>query len=63
MWPKDYSWDILVMNVAAFCPGCNSLLEAKVKRFGLIPLTEEISKHSGMDPVVCLKVLNKEDLQ
>ena len=51
-----------MMNVAAFCPCCSSLPEAKVKRFRLIPLTEEISRHPGMDPVVCLKVLSKEDL-
>ena len=43
-WPKDCYCDILVKNVAAFCPCLKSLLEAKVKRFILIALTREVSK-------------------
>jgi hypothetical protein len=35
--------DILVKNVAAFCPYSKSLPEAKVKRFKLIALTKEVS--------------------
>ena len=33
MWPRDYFCDILVKNVAAFCPCLESLPESKVKRF------------------------------
>ena len=31
--PRDHSCDILVMNVAAFCPCLKSLSEVKVRRF------------------------------
>ena len=44
MLSRDPPCDILVKNVAAFCPCLKSLPEAKVKRFGLIPLAKEISK-------------------
>lgn len=44
MLPRDSSSDILVKNVAAFCPCPKSLPEAKVKRFRLITLTMEVSK-------------------
>ena len=44
MWPRDCSCDILVKNVAAFCPCLKSLPQAKIKRFILIALTKEVSK-------------------
>jgi hypothetical protein len=44
MWPSDCTCDILMTNVAAFCPCLNSLPEAKVKTFRLIALAKEISK-------------------
>ena len=52
MLPRDPSCDILVKNVAAFCP-CpkqtkkqtnKKLPKTKLKCFGLIELAEEISK-------------------
>ncbi|MGE9574538.1 hypothetical protein ACQP3C_26175 [Escherichia coli] len=52
MLPRDCSCNILVKNVAAFCPCLNSLPEAKVKSFGLIPLAEETSKQPRLSPVV-----------
>ena len=42
MRPRNHSCDSLVKNVIAFCPCLKNLLEAKVRRFGLIPLMEEI---------------------
>ena len=53
MWPRDCSCDILVKNVAAFCPS-KSLPEAKVKRFRLITLKKEISKQPIINSVVWL---------
>ena len=44
-------------NVAAFYPCPKSLPEAEVKSFGLIPLAEEMSKHPGIDSVMCLLVV------
>ena len=44
-----FSCDILVKKVAAFCHCPRSLSETKVKRFGLIPLAEEISKQPSLD--------------
>ena len=41
MWPRDCFY-ILVRSVAAFFPCLKSLLEAKVKKSGLILLAEEI---------------------
>ena len=52
MWPRDCSCDILVKNVAAFCPCLKSLPEAKVKRLRLIALTKEISKKTSIDSVL-----------
>jgi hypothetical protein len=49
MLPGDHSYDILVKNVAAFCPYLKSLSETKVKRFRLIALTKEVSKKSSID--------------
>ena len=58
MWPRDHFYDILVKNVAAFCPCLKSLPEAKVKRFGLIPLAEKIiSKQSSINSVLWLLVI------
>ena len=50
----DLSYDVLVKNVAAFCPCPKSLPEAKVKRFRLIALTKEVSKQPGINSVVWL---------
>ena len=50
---RDCSCDILVKNVAAFCPS-KSLPEAKVKRFRLITLKKEISKQPIINSVVWL---------
>jgi hypothetical protein len=52
MVPKGHFGDILMMNVAAFCPCPKSLPEAKVKRFRLIALAKEISKQPSIDPVL-----------
>jgi hypothetical protein len=49
IWPRDCFSDILVTNVAAFCPCLKSLPEAKVKRFRLIALTKEVSKKLSLD--------------
>ena len=46
--------DILVKNVAAFCPCLKSLPEAKVKRFRLIALKKEVSKQPGVNSAVWL---------
>ena len=54
MLPRDCSCDILVKKVAGFCPCLKSLAEAKMKSFGLVPLTEEISKQPSINSVVCL---------
>ena len=54
MLPREHSSDILVKNVAAFCPCSKSLLEAKVKSFILIPQTEEISEQPSIDFIVWL---------
>ena len=57
MWPRDCSCDILVKNVAAFCPCLKSLPEAKVKRFILIALTKEVSKKPSRDFVLWLSLM------
>ena len=44
-------------KVAAFCPCPKSLPEAKVKRFGLISLAEEISTQPSIDSAVWLSVV------
>lgn len=54
MLPREGSYDILVKNVAAFCPSLKSLPEDKVKRFRLIALTKEISKQPSADSVTWL---------
>ena len=41
--PRNHSCDILVKKVAIFCPCPNTLPEAKVMSFLLIPLADEIS--------------------
>ena len=43
MLPRDCSYAILLKEVTTFCPCPKSLPEAKVKSFGLILLTEEVS--------------------
>ena len=57
MLPRDHSCEILVINVAAFCPCLKSLPEAKVKSFGLIPLAEKISKQPRIVFVMWLLVV------
>ena len=54
MCPNDGSYDILVKNVAVHP---KSLLEAKMKSFGLISLAEEISTQTSIDSVVWLLVV------
>jgi hypothetical protein len=49
MLPRDCSCNILVKNVAAFCPCLKSLPEAKVKRLQLIVLTKEVSEKHSID--------------
>ena len=65
--PRDHSCDILVMNVAAFCPCLKSVSEVKVRRFILILLTKKISKLPRMKRVFCkwskLKNKNKNKPQ
>ena len=56
MLPRDHSCDILVKNVAAFCPCMKSLPETKVKRFGLILLAEKIPQQPIIDSVMWLLV-------
>lgn len=57
IWRNNHSCDILVKNVAAFCPCLKGLPKAKVKSFELIPLAEEISKQPSIDSAVWLLVL------
>ena len=65
--PRDWSYDILVKKVAAFCPCPRSLPESKVKSFGIILLAEEISKQPSRDSevwllvVILLKICNKKE--
>ena len=54
MFSRDCFCNILVRNVAAFCPSLKSLPEDKVKRFRLIALTKEISKQPSADSVTWL---------
>ena len=55
MLPRDHSSDSY-KNMGAFCHCPKSLTEAKVKRFGLILLAEEISKQPRRDSVMWLLV-------
>ena len=57
MLPRDLSCDILVKKVATFCSCPKNLPKAKMKRFGLIPLAEKISKQPNIDSVEGLLVL------
>ena len=57
MWHRDCFCDILVKNVAAFCPCLKSLPEAKVKNFILIALTKEVSKKPSRDFVLWLSLI------
>ena len=52
MWPRDCSRDVLVKNVAAFCPCPKNLPEAKVKKYRLIALTKKVSKQPSTDFVL-----------
>lgn len=45
---RNCSYNILVKNVAAFCPCLKSLFETTMKRFG-IALRKEISKKQSID--------------
>ena len=56
-WPRDNFYDILVKNVAAFCPCLKSLPEVKVKKFILITLTKEISKKPSRNFVFWLSLM------
>ena len=48
----DCFCDILVKKVAAFCPCLKSQPEAKMKSFGIIPLSVEISIQPSIDSVI-----------
>lgn len=48
MRPIDCSCDILVKNVAAFCPCPKNLPEAKLKSFGLVTLEKENSRQPSI---------------
>ena len=68
MLPRDCSCDILVKNVAAFCSCLKTLPEAKVKRFELILLAEEISEQPSIEysfvwllVVILMKIYNEEE--
>lgn len=41
MWSKDYSCDILLMNVVDVCLCLKSVSEAKMKRYSLIALIKK----------------------
>lgn len=41
---RNYAYDTLAKNVAAFCPCPKNLPEAKLKGSGLLSLAEEISR-------------------
>jgi hypothetical protein len=47
-WPRDNFYDILVKNVAAFCPCPKNLPEAKLKSFGLVTLEKENSRQPSI---------------
>ena len=59
LWRHEIPGDILVKNVAGFCPCLKSLPEAKVKRFQLIALTKEISEKSSIDFVLQLTLMKR----
>jgi hypothetical protein len=48
----DSSYDVLVKNVAAFCPCSQHLPEAKVKRFVFTTSTKEVTKNPSIDGVL-----------
>lgn len=66
MLPRDSFCNILVKKVASFCPCPQSLPEPELKRFGLIPLGEEMSKQPSIDSAVwflvfmLMKIYNEE---
>jgi hypothetical protein len=49
MLPVELSCDILIKNVAVFCPCLKSLSEYWVKRFRLVALAKEVSKMPSLD--------------
>jgi hypothetical protein len=59
MLPRGHSYDILVKDVAAFCPCPNILQKAKVKRFRLIALAKKISQQPSIDSVLWLTLYKK----
>jgi hypothetical protein len=59
MCHKDCFCGILVKNVTTFYPCFKSLPEAKVKRFGLMALTKEISKQPSRDFVLWLSLMKR----
>lgn len=56
MQPRDHICGILVKNMVTFYPCSKSLPKAKLKHFGLIMLSEDISKQSSVDCVMWLLV-------
>ena len=57
MWPRDRFCDILVKNMAAFCPCLKSRPEAKVKNLRSIEFTKEISKEPSRDFVLWFSLM------
>ena len=55
--------DTLMENVGDFCRYMKSLLETKVKSFGLIPLAKEISKQPSIDSVIStlMRIYNEKE--
>lgn len=54
--PRDYSCDILTINVADFCLCLTNLSDAKFKNYGLIALAEEFSRQPSSGCVLWLLV-------
>lgn len=62
MWPGDHICGILVKNMVIFYLCSKSLPKAKLKHFGLIVLSKEISKQSSVDCVMWLLVASLKQI-
>lgn len=63
---RDHSCDIVTINVTAFCPCPKFLLEIKLKNFGLISSTEEISRQPNVSSMwllvkILLQIYNEKE--
>jgi hypothetical protein len=56
MWPRDCFCDILVKNVAVFCPFLKNIPKANIKRFILVVLTKEVSEMTSIEFVLWLSL-------